>query len=355
MGCATSGPPEAPLTASGLSVIYGSKGLGREPQEAPNYWESVTNHNALCLNTVYVNTSQTLDGGIVRYTVPYEPTSTGRFKHPQKSKGGPLNFSREIKAYAYSGITVFNYDLENSQLVALYTLLERAGIESEWLTDCLTHPEGKAPYYTAAGVSKDTYKTILYAVLFGSPLPRPSGRVFEGEVWNAVEDEARAIGADPHQLYERVYRVLSPLDKECRQTLYAWLKDKYIPANKRHAKGRPFVGNVLDQPFWLDEQSTAVLPRKLAAHLLQGLEAYFIHTLTGLAPKYGFEPISNEHDGLISTTPIPEIAVEEAREITGLKYFKLIEKPFELTPLDELGDYPYEGEDDEEDAVGVAA
>ncbi|MDX2006598.1 MAG: hypothetical protein SFU83_15095 [Meiothermus sp.] len=157
-------------------------------EERAAYWESVTNHNTLCLNTVRINTVEDFGNGIVRYKIPYEPTSTGRLKHPQESKGGPLNFSRDLKAYVYSGIQVYNYDLENSQLVALYTLLEQAGIESEWLTDYLTHPGGKTPYFTRAKVTKDAYKTILYAVLFGSPLPPPSGKAFEGEVWNVVEE-----------------------------------------------------------------------------------------------------------------------------------------------------------------------
>ncbi len=66
----------------------------------------------------------------------------------------------------------------------------------------------------------------------------------------------------------------------------------------------------------------------MVAHLLQGMEAYFIHTLTLLADKYGFEPLGNEHDGIISLGRIPDAAIQTARELTGLYCLELREKPF---------------------------
>ena len=51
----------------------------------------------------------------------------------------------------------------------------------------------------------------------------------------------------------------------------------------------------------------------MVAHILQGMEACFIHTLTLLADTYGFVPLVNEHDGLITLGKIQDEAKQAAR------------------------------------------
>jgi hypothetical protein len=69
--------------------------------------------------------------------------------------------------------------------------------------------------------------------------------------------------------------------------------------------------------------------RKLAAFVLQGQESFFIHHLTILASKFGYRIMANEHDGLITIGEIPKEAITEASRLSGLKYARLVEKPFE--------------------------
>ena len=57
----------------------------------------------------------------------------------------------------------------------------------------------------------------------------------------------------------------------------------------------------------------------IGAHVVQGIEAGFIHTLTALSGSYGFKVIGNEHDGIITIGEIPPAAVERAKELFGLK------------------------------------
>jgi hypothetical protein len=68
--------------------------------------------------------------------------------------------------------------------------------------------------------------------------------------------------------------------------------------------------------------------RRLAAFVLQGFEAGFIHHLTLLSREYDYEVLSNQHDGLITLGEIPQAAVEKAKEISGLRYATLEEKAF---------------------------
>ena len=67
--------------------------------------------------------------------------------------------------------------------------------------------------------------------------------------------------------------------------------------------------------------------RKLAAFILQGKEACFIHHLTILCDLNGIPVYKNEHDGLITGKPIKEDLVKEAAQLSGLKNPVLEEKP----------------------------
>ena len=72
----------------------------------------------------------------------------------------------------------------------------------------------------------------------------------------------------------------------------------------------------------------------IAAFFLQGKEAVFIHHLTLLGAKYGYKPIGNEYDGLLTIGLIPEEAVNEARELSGFVSASLDMKAF--TPFKPL-------------------
>lgn len=75
--------------------------------------------------------------------------------------------------------------------------------------------------------------------------------------------------------------------------------------------------------------------RKYIAHVLQGYEVAYIHTLTCLGVEYGYQVLGNEHDGLITVQPIPEEAIQRAREESGFKYAKLAIKPFKTLQAEE--------------------
>ena len=75
------------------------------------------------------------------------------------------------------------------------------------------------------------------------------------------------------------------------------------------------------------------LARVLAAFILQGREARLIHELTVLSEHYGFQPIANMHDGLVTIGEIPEVAVLEAVRRAGVPDAELVEKPLMTLPM----------------------
>jgi hypothetical protein len=91
---------------------------------------------------------------------------------------------------------------------------------------------------------------------------------------------------------------------------------------------RTVIDNPCGLPFSREDYSEADRKKKFAASFLQGGEAAFIHHLTLLSPEYGYEPIGNEHDGLITLGEIPSEAVEEARRRSKFWDAEIVEKPF---------------------------
>ncbi|WP_427162627.1 hypothetical protein ACQFX9_14390 [Aliinostoc sp. HNIBRCY26] len=99
----------------------------------------------------------------------------------------------------------------------------------------------------------------------------------------------------------------------------------------------------------LQKESEWKLKSTLAAFVLQGQEAAFIHELTLLSLQYDYQVISNEHDGLVTVGDIPDEAVQKAAEKSGLKYAKLDEKPLE--GIDDIKRLLELDDDDIEDEV----
>ena len=76
----------------------------------------------------------------------------------------------------------------------------------------------------------------------------------------------------------------------------------------------------------LDDEEPSVRKRRAAAFILQGQEAAYVHRLTALSTDYGFTPISNQHDGLVTIGEVPFEAQEQARGQSGFRYARLEEK-----------------------------
>ena len=67
--------------------------------------------------------------------------------------------------------------------------------------------------------------------------------------------------------------------------------------------------------------------RTLAAFILQGQEACFIHHLTILCSENGIPVFKNEHDGLITGVNIPQSLIAKASSLSGLNNAKFQIKP----------------------------
>ncbi len=268
------------------------------------------------------------NNGIITYTPSYSLQSTGRISEVGT---GLQSCSREMKEAAFSGIAnIHNYDLKSSQIHILIQYLKREKIDAIWLEKYLTQP--KRLYAEYIGIDVDTWKACLMAVVMGCYLPP----IHEIQL-TTMHDKQNA----PYYLYEyckvhnkdfpAVYttfcQVVQPLVKARNQFMHILVND-HISSYGYIRDGKRFLRNNANMVFCLEDHEKHEAARKLMAFYLQGKEATFVHYLTTLSTKHGFEVISNQHDGLVTLGSIPAEAIKEASEYAGITVAVLVEKAF---------------------------
>ncbi|PAP74804.1 hypothetical protein B1759_16635 [Rubrivirga sp. SAORIC476] len=268
---------------------------------------------------------------IWEYTPAY---SVQRFGRLTERGGGLQSCSGRMKAAAREGVADWrNYDLSDSQARLLVVLMERAGIEPVALRQYLSDGSKEA-YAERCGLSVRAWKKALYAVLMGARVPTPTGLAHSsGSLAKVIRQD---VGGDALlDTYGRFLVEVEPLASEASRwhdhLVDKWSKSEgfYMAVHKK-TYVRNAVGSTAALELLAQNRERHLLASRLAAFLLQGLEASFVHRLAILGASYGFEPVSHEHDGLVTIGEIPRAAVEEARGLAGLPPGAVIvgEKPF---------------------------
>jgi hypothetical protein len=245
-----------------------------------------------------------------------------------------------MKAAAYDGVEgLINYDLKNSQLHCLVQELEYAGLNTDWLLDYLSTSNAKEVYAKSVGISAEGWKRCLLALAMGAHLPM---RVKEYEqrenrILNSLAEEAGSDLAAMQTLLERLIGIVGPMNDQLKKW-HKWLLTDYNV--RTYGRGSAYISNkcekklkVRDLPKGRNEWQAR---SRVAAFLLQGREAAFIHYLTLLGEKYGYKPIANEHDGLVVIGEIPNSAVEEAARFSDFQNATLVKKEFVEVAIPEI-------------------
>jgi hypothetical protein len=279
-----------------------------------------TRADRLLLHQIYNALShlkrQKYNQGDNSYISAYQTCRTGRIF---QRKGGLQGAKREIKEIAYSNLhDVHNYDLKSSQPSILEEEMEKAGSKHEYISNYLGTKEAKEVFAEKIGVSPDCWKQVLYLVTFGGLLNyHPSC-----DFYDVINENIKKTDRDT--VISRFKKELRPLQEE----YCAYWNHLYDTHFTRNTSGK-VIKNACGKPFIYDQSwKDLKIKRKLTAHILQGIESSFIHNLTILSSKYNFQVLSNEHDGLITKGEIPDVAIEEAKKITGFYNAKLVIKPY---------------------------
>jgi hypothetical protein len=269
----------------------------------------------------------TLGDGFYWYQPAYTVQMSGRVAHVG---GGLQSCSREMKEAAYAGVPgLRNYDLKSSQprilLQRLLEVPEEHRPDTSWIEAYLADPGAKYRFSQRAGVSVDTWKSALCAVMMGASLPKQ---------WDGSKGEvARLVGMDhpgnENHVYQQLRAQLAELHGEI-QRWHDYLIDHKLKTEAFSSRGGRMIRNESGRRLALSDLDKRRYRRRgqVAAFYLQGLEAAFIHTLAGLENEFGYRVLANEHDGLVTLGEIPAEAVARAAASSGLLDPVLEEKLF---------------------------
>lgn len=305
--------------------------------------------------------------GVWEYKPAYRIGKTGRI---YEIGGGMMSCSKSFKYVSTHSIpNLFNYDLQSSQPFILRQILSENNLNTSFLDAYMNDPEAKDTYSIRCSLSIAVWKTCYISLLMGAQLDDPSAekkmgapymsilKYWEGVAKDREKENETEIDVEfvTESAYKEFYNLVLPLVLELRKWHEILISTKpergkeleYTfnrspqknspnkPESKeqrrifRNACGLDLVlGPVRDAELYFDHpRQREAVKRKLAAHVLQAREAQFIHSLTALGPKYGFRPMANEHDGLITMGEIPQDAVEEAAANCLVEGPILVEKP----------------------------
>ena len=303
------------------------------------------------------------DDTFLIYQSAWESQSSGRIT---ELGGGLQNASREFKEAMIKGTNYINLDIKGSQVYGAKAELERHNIDTSWFD--YYQVNGKQKIANKIGISVDSWKGLLCCILMGGfpPMTKKGdikaqnlAELLEYEAvrkhicpevglvpeWNCSKDfynySITNNAKSPSDAAFEIFDIIRCVHHECKSlidSINQWHDLLfYEHANDSgNNKSRFIARNKADKPLCLDEfvkkrsskyYLNAEGKRKLAAHILQGKEAAFIHYITSFSKEFGFKVVSNQHDGLIIEGSVPMHLIHNAREFARLPYAELVEKP----------------------------
>ncbi len=279
-----------------------------------------------CFKSIQTRQINSIGNGFFVYKPAYASQMSGRIS---EENGGLQSCSREMKEAAFSEVErLRNYDLKSSQPSGLIQQFELAKLDTTWLVNYINDPDAKRKYAAAVGISVDCWKDCLCATMMGAfvTVGNKTGSVAEYLAAEAGGDDEKTL-----VLLDKYCEVIKPLKAQLDKW-HSWLLKEYLRIHgiSYWVKGKQYIKNPTGKTLCITDLkgNQEDKKRRLAAFVLQGFEAGFIHHLTLLSREYDYEVLSNQHDGLITLGEIPQAAVEKAKEISGLRYATLEEKAF---------------------------
>ena len=210
--------------------------------------------------------------------------------------------------------------MKASQAYILLQQLRDNNINSKWLAEYLDNSQLKTTYANRIGIDVPTWKNCFYALVMGASPDNNKGAIYQCILDHFDGDVAKASAAwRKFRLLTHKFKVAV---KKWRNFIYK-SKDRKITYRHggvkywKNACGMRYkefgIKEFGNQPKLVAQEDLSnpvkkasdlykipKVKRALAAFILQGQEACFIHHLTLLCKKTGIPVYKNEHDGLIT-------------------------------------------------------
>lgn len=273
------------------------------------------------------------DNGIYSYKPKYRISSSGRVA---EIGGGLQSCTRNMKFSSIQGIAdIHNYDLKGSQVNGLIHQFKLQDLDTSWLEKYVNNPNAKNEYAERVGLSVECWKQCLLLVIMGGstntkkPADDSFDKFIHTDFYREIKVDLTNSGLEPsvQEVYDKRLAVLHELDGLLKP-LRKWrssLKNNYYKLGSHYGRvyqHRIQLKNYLGIPYYTDEFRQA----ELAARVLQGQEAAFIHLITQRSCNSTFKVVANEHDGVITLGKIPDEVINSVKGELGIEEYELVEK-----------------------------
>lgn len=316
-------PIEAHLNNLKMNMLGAEALYGKDSDEYKRARGQYYNDNACLKNALNQNAEEILPG-FYSFIPNYTVSVPGRIHTFMQ------NASREMKDVAFKNVkNLRNYDLRSSQAIGLIQQFEIAGLDTTWLENYKNDKQAKHNYAAQIGISVDTWKKCLCALLMGGYVPKKYSEKSKADIIHYLMAEAQGDYDLTVDYLNKFSEAVAPLKVELDKW-HEWLLSTYARKIGNYAAGKLYLTNPTGSKLCIDDlpKGKDIWQRKarVAAFVFQGQEAAFIHHLTTLSLQYDYKVIQNEHDGLITVGEVPNSAVQQAAVAAGMKYAVLDEK-----------------------------
>ena len=304
----------------------------------------------MCLNTILNQDPRRLGektekgDPLYEYQAAYTPQNSGRIT---ERHGGFQSASQYFKHLFFRDMEglYYNYDLKNSQANILLQELKACNqvlkptkqFKTAWLESYLEDPNQKNKLAKKIGLPVAIWKDCFYAVIMGAEARRKTGAVYK--------KISEHFQGNPTKT-QKVHRLFIEETKELIQVTEKWRNYLYKTKNRRYHyehggikywknacnmhykdygiikdknKKTVLINRLKDNKIVISNKTINKCKRELAAFILQGREACFIHNLTILCSKNDLPVYKNEHDGIITGKKVPDRLVDMAAKKAKLE------------------------------------
>lgn len=283
---------------------------------------------------------------IYEYQAAYSIQKSGRIS---EINGGFQSSSKYFKHQLFRGIKNMrmNYDLKNSQAQILLQELKACDLKCSWLESYLSDRDAKNKYAAKVGIPAELWKQCFYSLVMGAEVSEERNKF--GTVFLNLEDYFKGDTSKTEDAYKRFLKAVRPLiraTEKWRDHIYRTDDSRftYTHGGIKHwknacemhfkefgiAKGKNGKEQLMKKNLkgnYTKGGNIKTCKRKLAAFILQGHEACFIHHLTAICTDKGIPVYKNEHDGLVTGKKVPGRLVRKAARKANLDYAELKRKP----------------------------
>lgn len=260
------------------------------------------------------------------YVSEYNFANTGRLFE----KGGIQQLSKKYRSKILSSENTFNrnYDLVSSQAACLLHCFKQENIKCEWL-ETYINDSGFRKSVQYCFNNKSAFKCLLYSTLFGGKIHSSISQMNHKQAGkNLRKDNPSLSDNELDNILISFCNAVEPLQTALDQWTTLITSDEWLRKRVTRQSSNKYFTNMIGMKLELNQFAgyRGKMKRKLAAHILQGMEAKVICSMVVASKQHNVGIGVLCHDGFICDSELNSNLIEVARMQSNITNINITEK-----------------------------